>query len=458
MPVTNIVEIRLLPPLALGRLGSSDEPMDNYDVVPRAAATPASFRLLVPAESLVVDSVTGNVSAVTPAATKFRDASGRIKPVAPFLEVWARFATDGLFEPLTITALSDLGLTPADVKWAVDAANLKVFRRTGVPADRVTASLTSAQLATFARQELRGTAGNFRNGRSILLGSAQYVRPSTVLPEIRFRFTPAPGKVFGHTAGGVISPDRVVYDPVPGTWDNFNDRTSNPDPQTPRAAISTVPSEIYAQPAARGGVNLGYLDDTCDGIVRASITFGGRTLTSIARVSSGPPDFAPDSDPVRSVADDFEQMLKGPDVGTVTADAVIAVVRGAVETMRLMNTETQNRTFPFWVPTAQNAFGDTAKYGAVRRIHERLLTRVQGLTAPAGDPARTAAVATLNSILGMVRDPDKTGDYTITAPDGEKPGMGKMPAFMRGGDGDLLVLTRRQLSILRQAVQQFGTP
>ena len=31
MPVTNIHEIRLLPPLAIGRFGSSAEPMHNYE-------------------------------------------------------------------------------------------------------------------------------------------------------------------------------------------------------------------------------------------------------------------------------------------------------------------------------------------------------------------------------------------------------------------------------------------
>ena len=33
MPVTAIHEIRLLPPLAIGRFGSSAEPMHNYDSV-----------------------------------------------------------------------------------------------------------------------------------------------------------------------------------------------------------------------------------------------------------------------------------------------------------------------------------------------------------------------------------------------------------------------------------------
>jgi hypothetical protein len=58
----------------------------------------------------------------------------------------------------------------------------------------------------------------------------------------------------------------------------------------------------------------------------------------------------------------------------------------------------------------------------------------------------------------MVRDPEKTGDYSLAAPAGQQPGMHRMPAFMRGGDSDLLVLTRRQLSIIRQAAAQFRPP
>jgi hypothetical protein len=460
MPVTDIKEIRILPPLALGRLGSSDEPMHNYDAIAPAAG--AGFRTLTPAETLVVNPQSGEViRAVTPPDVKFRDGAGRIKPVAPFLEVWARFTDDGPFEPLTVAALSDLGLTEGDVKWAVHVGNLKMFRRSGDAGDRVTADLGADQLGGHARQELLGQAGNFRPNRTVSLGWAQYVRPTAAFPEIRLRFTPARGLVYGHTTGGVIPPERTVYDPVAGRWDTHADRPLDTSP-TPRARRPTSPSGTYARtrPAPNGRrVNLGYLDDSCDGIVRASLRLGDRELRTFARVAAGPPDFAPDSFPVRSVADDFAQMLHGVEPETVTAPEVLDVVLRAVETMRLMNTETQNRQFPFWVPAAQQPFGaGRANYFQTRALHEGLLQAAQGLTAPVDSAQRQQAVAALEAISRILRAPEKTGDYSTVGPAGERPAMQRMPALMRGSDGDLLCLTRRQQNVIRKAAVQFGVP
>lgn len=453
MAITDIKEIRLLPPLAVGRLGSSNEPMHNYtaEVPPD---DPKGFRQLRPAETLVIDPANGTVvGAVTPAALSFRDGAGLIKPVAPFIEVWARFTDDGPLEPLTSTALGELGLTPGAVHWEVTVGNLKVFRRTGDPGDRVVARLTAADLAGHARQDLRGRADNFRATRTISLGSAQYIRPTEQFPEVRFRFTPAHGLVFGHRASAVIPAARAVYDPVAGDWDNHRDRDM-PNSPTPRARLTTAPGDIYAR--SRRGVNLGYLDDSCDGIVRVSIQVGGRELTSLARITAGPPDFAPDSFPVRSLADDLEQMIHGPDVDTVTADQVIDIIRRAVETMRLMNTETQNRSFPFWVEEAQQAFENGAPYAGTRGLHEGLLTAVAlGLNAAPTSAERKAAVDVLQLIVGILRAPEAVADYSKTAPAEQRPAMQRMPALMRGSDGHLLAVTRRQRSILTKAIEQF---
>ena len=54
-----------------------------------------------------------------------------MRPVAPFLELWA-LTDGGQLEPLTVDAA---GAGPArrsaDLRWRVEVANLKVFRRTG---------------------------------------------------------------------------------------------------------------------------------------------------------------------------------------------------------------------------------------------------------------------------------------------------------------------------------------
>ena len=82
----DIVEIRILPPLAIGRLGSSATSLENYTM---EIANPVGYRSLVPTSTLVVDPVTGAVlSATEQASVSFRDAQGNIKPVCPILEVW----------------------------------------------------------------------------------------------------------------------------------------------------------------------------------------------------------------------------------------------------------------------------------------------------------------------------------------------------------------------------------
>jgi hypothetical protein len=134
----DIVEIRILPPLAIGRLGSSATPLENYTL---EIANPVGYRTLVPASTLVVDPVTGAVvSEHAAASVSFRDAQGNIKPVSPFLEVWMLLAGAATLTPLTLQALRDAGADETAVSWSVEVGNIKAFRRTGDPNDKITAS------------------------------------------------------------------------------------------------------------------------------------------------------------------------------------------------------------------------------------------------------------------------------------------------------------------------------
>lgn len=236
MPVTDIKEIRILPPLASGRFGSSPDPMDNYEV----QANPqdlTGFQQIVPAETLAVDRGTGEItqSAIPAAPVRFRDTEGRVRPVAPFFEVWARFTDDGALEPLTTAHLADLQLAAADVQWRVLAANHKAFRRTDDPNDKIEAD--TAAFADHAVKDLRGTAANFKPGKSIPLGSVQYIKPTDAFPEIRLRFTPPAGKVYG-PAGGDPNVVDDVYDAAQGNWDGHQDGQDG-NPFFTRPAAST---------------------------------------------------------------------------------------------------------------------------------------------------------------------------------------------------------------------------
>jgi hypothetical protein len=82
----SILELRILPPLAIGRLGSSSEPLENYELVVK---DPLGHRIIESAETLRIDPATGEVGEayVPDRPVRFRDGP-HIRPVAPFLEVF----------------------------------------------------------------------------------------------------------------------------------------------------------------------------------------------------------------------------------------------------------------------------------------------------------------------------------------------------------------------------------
>ena len=85
-----IVELRILPPLAIGRLGSSDGPARSLR--PRSVAMLAlstidgSFRV----RAFSVDPKTGELeSSTSPSRSASRNRTAGSGPLAPFLEVFA---------------------------------------------------------------------------------------------------------------------------------------------------------------------------------------------------------------------------------------------------------------------------------------------------------------------------------------------------------------------------------
>ena len=445
MPVTDIHALRLLPPLAIARLGSSPSPMDNYDVITDDAA---GFRRLVPAPTFHIHPATGEIlNSVAPATVTFRDADKRIRPVAPFFELWAQFTSDGPLQPLTMPHLQELALQPSQITWRVRVGNLKAYRRTGQVADKIMAD--TGDFSSHDVQPLAGQADNFKAGRTIPLGAVRYLKPNATFPEIRLRFTPPAGKVYGPEIDEVITAGRDVYDASRGRWQGHSDGA----PGTPPF---TNPAGIYAN--RDDGISLGYLDDTCDGIIEAKLTLlNGKVLTAMARVTVGPPAFAADSFAVRTVADELAQMLLGAEVtDPLSPETVADIIRRALESIQLLQTEAQNRggmaahdgrlqraREPIFRPVAR------AAYPVVRGAHAALLQSLAGLSAPAGTPDLLAAVGALRNMLARLRTFDQVGDLSDA-------GRQKMPALMRNSDGLHLALTRRQYDTVQKAIDQFG--
>jgi hypothetical protein len=433
-----ITELRILPPLAIARLGASENPLGNYELeVPEHDSL--GFRRITSAETLEVDRTSGEITrSYTAERIRFRDGE-QIRPVAPFLEVYARTSAEVL-EPLTLDLLASHHATPDDITWRVEVGNLKIFRRTEKPDDRIEAVVTFSDHRPHA---LEGRCNNFFRDKCLPLGSVQFIKPTTAFPEIRLRFTPAKGFVYGAETDDNIPADRVIYDSSEGsgTWRGYAD----PNPPGP---LQTVPSNIYASYTDKNGneVSRGYLDDECDGIVSVELKIAGRKLCAFSRIGAGPPTFAPDSIPIRTVADELEQVLFGycQDPRKVELEQAEEILRRAVESVRLMNTAVLNGNTVEGRANAQSTMvrQDTNDFG---RYYQPIMTPTS-VDNHAVLALHQNVLAALRSGTGawfaeVLRRPHDIGDLTDF-------GRRKMPAMMRGADGRYLTLSLRQIDTI----------
>ncbi|HEX3446412.1 MAG TPA: hypothetical protein VHS80_16975, partial [Chthoniobacterales bacterium] len=338
--------------------------------------------------------------------------------------------------PLTLQALQDSGADDTAVSWSVEVGNIKAFRRTGDPNDKITASATAFN--DHGIKPLKGKCVNFKPGKSLSFGSVRYLKPTAAFPQIRLRFTPASGKVYGPTAGDPNIADDV-YDATRGSWTKFNESDPNPPATRPP---STEPGGIFANVR---GVSRGYLDDECDGLVQVQVTLPGKTLTAVARITCGPPSFAPDGLPIRSVVDELEQIELGPSVsGPVPMAEVGSIVRRALETVRLMNTGVLNS------PSVNSmANQDTGTGRAAEPIFDPSVVDALAIRARHEGVLLALNSGTMAWFSGVLRRYTEVGDLS-------EDGRRKMPGMMRGSDGSHLALTRRQASKIDAAALEIA--
>lgn len=456
MPIT---ELRILPPLAIARLGASPIPLAAYSLeLPEGK--PLDFRRIVPQPTLNIDDKTGGITnADTPDSIRFKDGS-QIRPVAPFLEVWAVTGPDTL-EPLTLDLLEEAGLSTKSIRWSVEVANHKAFRRTNDPDDKITAKLQG--LSDHESHVLRGECPHFLPGKTLQFGTVRYIKPTPDFPGIRLRFTPAGGHVYGasdrrHTSDTeteldpVLDPERIIYDPN-YKWYGYVE---------PDSAALTNPAQIYAGYANSGGnlVSWGYLDDACDGIITVELLRedDAKPLVATAHISSGPPTFVPDALPIRTAADEIIQIVFGPDINPdeeVPIEDALEIVRRSLDSIRQLNTAVMNgnpvngrlNSASTMVRQDSNDFGrmfepiaasSLVDQSAVRLLHERVFTAISSGSAP--------------WFAHVLRQPEEIGDLTDQ-------GRRKMPAMMRGADGRMLCLSRRQINqVIRAACGAIFQP
>jgi hypothetical protein len=454
-----IKQLRILPPFAIGRLGSASEPMDNYsfdlDIDPDH---PLDYRQIKPQPTLIVDKRSGEIkSERTPASLEFKH-NGKIRPVAPFLEVFAVTDRDQLV-PLTVGLLRKHGLTVEDISWQVTVSNRKIVRRTENPDDLVHAKV---EFSDHKSHTLHGRCKNFIKRASVKFGSVRFIRPNHRFPEIRLRFTPAAGLIYGpnKTAAAKdaaadyyrVPPDRRIYDHAKGEWSGLNgiDAKNPTVPPSLFAIEPPAPSWLYDNQA----ISRGYLDDACDGLVEVTLRRkGGDDLTATARICAAPPAMAPDSLFVRTLVDDLEQVIYGPEVAPdeateVTRARAADIVRRAYETVRFMNVAVMNGNDFKGRPALtldsmpQEEAADTERAirpimasgtvdtHAIMTLHQQAYAALRGGTAP--------------WFLRLLRRPDQVADFTDR-------GRRKMPALMCGADNNYLALTWRQIDTIRKA-------
>lgn len=315
-----------VPPIVVARLGGSTTPMAAYRWQAPADPRTRGETVIAPDWTLEV-LADGSVDPVMPAAIAFRDGD-LIRPVCPFVEVWARVgdpaqsSADWREERLTPALLAEDGCTLADLRFTIDARNLKAARRTRRPElgiGTVPALVVAGDDHTGHRVEGRSPAGPtpmIPNGRPIPLGRVQVMRPraqpasaaaawadAVRVDVVRLRYTPARGLFYGPPESAIptdASPVPAVpaanafLDPAAG-WRGAN-----------RGATGFVePADTVDTLAENSPLSLGVVDDTCELRIEVALAGAAGPLATHANIFVAPPDFGPDRRPFLSIADEL---------------------------------------------------------------------------------------------------------------------------------------------------------
>lgn len=460
-----IEKLWLYPPLAFARLGTSTNPGDNFnwsanDLRPRGTGKTT----IKPAQTLHV-AVDGTVTASIPTEISFKDTQG-FKPVCPFFELHGQWRSDTGVEEGAITpeVLAQFGLTSRDLQWKVELANLKPFHYTLANGDRLAAKVDIPGDVT-TKQLLLGIspADNspplVTETNPLLLGSIQLTLPNETFPEIRLRFTPATGEVYGPTnlperletlrqrvpnsqwRNFQLPAERLILNPE-AAWCNF--RITN-DPRTNPGGLLATEDDT--------GISLGLVDDVCDGIITCSI----QNLSAVGRIVVGPPDYAPDRRPLTSLADGLSDRVSRTRVSEadyvedmeLTSTEVKDLLERVLETMEAMNLDFQNnrvRGENRGIALAQGLAENAAEDKAFPPI-EPILGRPLPLTEFGRQ--RHRRFVSLEIFEDRLREnPDLIAKWIREPMTVERYYDRKMPALMRGSDRYPMHITRRQYDLL----------
>lgn len=428
-----MARLALLPPFVIARLGSAAEPLVNYQVELKDSGSGEPRRhQLVPAETIFVERETGRVTEIreaTEAELTFKDGAKKIRPLAPFLEVWVQF--DGE-DTLRLLTQDDVDAKQLTVSWDIELGNWKAARRTNDEGDRVTGRLQMHPHTTGQPTEILGRADHFLPGATLSMGHFQCLLTDDNHRGIRARFIPPKGLIYGPRNTGDDRVKPVLSSDSP--WTSYRD----PDNLANAFPPPAIPVRTFAGGSdSVSGRSRGFLDDTSDGIVTVTVTGEGVNLVSKARISVGPPDFAPDRLPFRTLADDFEFFENGPEVeDTVPDEYVVGLVEHALDSAELLQLN-RSRSQSGWT-------GNNIPYGPndARETHEFLLSDGRELVDD-------------NNAVGLFRNRDAFLRHI--RPPASETAASLMPLFMVGQNrGPLFLNARQYAKLTKWATQEPG--
>lgn len=277
----------------------------------------------------------------------------------------------------------------------------------------------------------------------------------------------------------IVNPD--------GHWAQLNLDAEGPPPAgagDPRNAPGGLSASLFElrggqQDAQTNRISMGLVDDVSDGTVHCSIS----GLEATARIAVGPPDFAPMNRPCTSLQDGLADRVLRDDFrnnppGDADLEAIVAdIFERALETSDLMNKDAQsdrargtnfnpedpaNTDLPnprpgfesnprgtLWASSNENVTDRPAPAGSLQV--DAMPVSFQGQRAH----RRYNAIEYLRDRL---REEPELIEKWLRPPRDPSPLFDRrMPALMRGSDGDPMHLTRRQIEMIRLwAARQTG--
>ncbi|WP_373491029.1 hypothetical protein [Parasphingorhabdus sp.] len=345
------------------------------------------------------------------------------------------------------------------------------------------------------------------------MGEVQLAQPTDddSFPELRLRFYPPAGLTYGPAnledkltaaANARLDP-QINPEANPSVWNsnsdwfgfdlpaarkivnkdshwarlNLNDEGPPPvgagDPRNAPSGLSASLYELRGSPQQNEPVriSMGLVDDVSDGIVQCEI--GG--IIASGRIAIGPPDFAPMNRPFTSLQDGLSDRVLRDEFrdnppNDEELEAIVAdIFERALETSELMNKDAQNdrsrgtnfdRNDPATtdLPPPRPEFESNPRATLWASSNPNVTTR----PAPTGSLQVDAMPVSFQgqrkhrryNAIEYLRDrlreePDLIEKWMRPPRDSSPLFDRRMPALMRGSDGDPMHVTRRQMEMIR---------